>query len=62
LNPRYTAFLLTGGGPNWEFMAFISRAKQFASSHGLGVIADRVIDHDMFTLACFWLAHLELAQ
>lgn len=59
MNPRYAAFLLTGGGPSWEFMAFISRAKAFAAAHGLGVLADRVTDHEQFTLACFWYASLK---
>ena len=53
-NPRYEAFIKTGGGPSWEYMAFISRAKRFAQDRQMGVVADRVVNHDVFTIAVQW--------
>lgn len=66
LNPRYAAFLTTGGEGSLAFMEFIQRAKAFAAERGMGVEAKRdkhyseawltVVDHEAFTKACWIFA------
>ncbi len=50
MNPRYAAWRrATGGGPNWEFMAWISaKATAYRAARGLGRHV-AIVDHDDFT-------------
>lgn len=62
MNPRYLAWRrVQPDAPLYEFMIWIAAAKRFAGSIRLGVMNDRVTDHDQFSLACTIFAAMQIS-